>query len=155
MNRVGLVSLRGIRPLQPISDSIGILARSVSDIQLVARTLGVMRNISAIQPSSSVDLDSSKPSYSTNTVQKVSNPSGSKRKKPSLKLALSLKRLTLGKSITVGKEQVGDWIHLSMPVEVSLAFENVPFIETWYRTESWRGWRNRSQGRSLRRSRMI
>jgi len=44
MNRVGLVSLEGIRPLQPISDSIGILARSVSDIQLVARTLGVMRN---------------------------------------------------------------------------------------------------------------
>ena len=44
MVRVGLVSLEGIRPLQPMSDSIGILARSVSDIQLVAKTLGVMRN---------------------------------------------------------------------------------------------------------------
>jgi amidase len=44
MIRGGLVSLEGVRPLQPISDSIGIMARSVSDIQLVAKTLGVMRS---------------------------------------------------------------------------------------------------------------
>jgi amidase len=38
------VSLEGVRPVEPLTDSIGILARSITDIELVAKTLGVFRN---------------------------------------------------------------------------------------------------------------
>lgn len=40
----GLVSLEGIKPLEPSIDTIGILARSISDIQLVASVLRVVAN---------------------------------------------------------------------------------------------------------------
>ena len=33
-----------MRPVEPLTDSIGILARSIPDIELVAKTLGVFRN---------------------------------------------------------------------------------------------------------------
>jgi amidase len=36
--------LEGVRPVEPLTDSIGILARSITDIELVAKTLGVFRN---------------------------------------------------------------------------------------------------------------
>jgi len=33
-----------VRPVEPLTDSIGILARSITDIELVVKTLGVFRN---------------------------------------------------------------------------------------------------------------
>ena len=36
--------MEGVRPVEPLTDSIGILARSITDIELVAKTLGVFGN---------------------------------------------------------------------------------------------------------------
>jgi Asp-tRNA(Asn)/Glu-tRNA(Gln) amidotransferase A subunit family amidase len=34
----------GVKPVEPMTDAISVFARSITDIQLVARTLGVMRH---------------------------------------------------------------------------------------------------------------
>jgi Asp-tRNA(Asn)/Glu-tRNA(Gln) amidotransferase A subunit family amidase len=39
----GAVSIEGVRPLDPRVDTIGLLARSITDIELVAKVLGVFR----------------------------------------------------------------------------------------------------------------
>lgn len=43
-DRWGLVSLEGIKMLEPSIDSIGIFARSIGDIQMVSDVLGIVRD---------------------------------------------------------------------------------------------------------------
>lgn len=43
VNSYGTVSLEGVRPLDPRMDTLGLLARSITDIELVANVLGVFR----------------------------------------------------------------------------------------------------------------